>query len=409
MILAAVFTAINCANYTKPTERMAAGPAGSTVETTPYATPAANFVYKLAADGKLRKSDKTVAPTAVPEGSQAPNWTGLPYFDRGYKHQVGVFNIAGVQPDANNTAFWIRQRFFSNFYTAMTLENQCAITSTLFALRDSTGQSLCEVYIYSNEVYITLFNADKSAPAAKLVTTNCGYDSVTRYMDLDFRIKLDSVAGFVQVYNSTGVLIGEYLGATVADARQVQDVVLGNACGSSACYGYWNPMFTIVATTPTFSMVVAPLIPKAAGSKQEQDSGLYSAISKFYLGPEGLPAAAPMPVTLGAAEKSVTLKTPTAADIGVPANYVVEAVGVAGVYSATSSKGDGIQIKQSLMFAGDSTVYSKQTDIPIYPNYNRRTQFQGAVSLFNLNPKTSAAWTMADVDSMEIGFTVPAV
>ena len=409
MILAAVFTSINCANYTKPTERAAAGPSAGYIDTSPYAVPAVNFTYRWAADGKLRKPDQTVSELPAPGSSTTPPWEGLPKYYNGYKQQAGVFNIAGVQTDALNRTFWLRQRMFSNYYNTMLLDSSNKLYTSLCAFRDANGQSLVDIYVHSNKVYITIFNADKSRQTAKVVATlteaNCGYDVATRYLDLDLRINLDSVAGYVQVYNAAGALVGEYLGATVADTRAVQDVVLHNAAGSSCTSGYWNPMFSIVATTTTFGMVVVPMIPKAAGSKQEQDSGAYSAISKFYLGPEGLPASAPVPVTLTSTEKSVTLKTPTTAELAIPANYVVEAVGVAGVYSAVSSKGDGIPIKQSLMFSGDSTVYSKQTDIPIYPNYNRRTQFQAAVSLFNTNPKTSAAWTLADLDAVEIGFT----
>ena len=224
---------------------------------------------------------------------------------------------------------------------------------------------------------------------------------------LDFRIKLDELAGFVQVYDASGVLAGEFVGKTLPVGGQADiigyalHVVAPNFPSNSNNSATRTPTFAVLSDTTTFGMWVLPLNTSAAGDLQEQLQGSYTAYATYLL--HTLPAA---PVVLEAATgvtKKVTFALESLAAKAVPANYVIDAVAVKSVFTATNPANSALAIKHLIKTNSTEVAVATKRDIvanlPISSN-----KYQGSGAIFNINPVTQAVWTFAEVTALQVGF-----
>ena len=407
MILGAVFTSLVCCNTTKQAEQLNQVPIKAEEMSTIYSSPTQSFEYKQAADAILRSTN--AGSSTFQQGSSNPAANGLLAMDYGAAYPQAIFNIAGVQPDPNNREFWYRTRSYFNYYT--TPDSSSFTTSRgIVSFRDVDGKALVTIYQYYGKFYYVTFDVDgnvvtKERLIAETTLANSGYDDTTGYFTVDIRILLSADSGFIQIYNSQGALMGEVLGAITADSRQVHDAVMLESSGASQSYR-WFSIFAILATSSTMGMVVAPLLPKDDGALQEQAEGNYTKINTYNHLPSSSGTDAVVKVNVGADKKYVTFLTPTPADIGVPANYTVEAVAIAGKYSARGSGEGGLEVSHVIKFTDSTETFSKLTDLPIFKNLDKALTNQARVTIHNVNPKTSVSWTMGDLAKLEIGFKV---
>lgn len=219
---------------------------------------------------------------------------------------------------------------------------------------------------------------------------------------IDVRVFLDATAGFVQVYDYTGLKIMEFLGKTTNGALPTHAIA---ASSNLLDYNSFVPVFAIAANESTQGMYMVPMRAKAEGSLQNQDSGFtYTNVST-----RPLTGGTGIQMTVGSGITGQYTMTPkNMTDVALPANYVVRALQLSAALDGVSAQPTLMQPSHLVKFKSSSNVYSYPVDEGIVPNYNGpgNGKYQSRHKLLNLNPDTGVGWTVADMANIEIGFSI---
>lgn len=228
----------------------------------------------------------------------------------------------------------------------------------------------------------------------------------------DIRLKLDEVAGFVQVYDYAGVRKGEFLGRTT-NALKATHIAVATVAMSL----YWNnqgtvrpALYSIAADECTFGMVVVSLSPKAEGSEQGQDAGsngtgLFGRLRRPNI-------TTPVKITPEpGVTKTYTMVPDNTTDINMPANYTVKAIKLHGAYETASTDNATVPISQILKFKTGGDIFTYPVDLPVLSNqvFAITGKLQVSGTQLNNNPKTGLPWTVSDLADIEYGFSVTGV
>ena len=250
-------------------------------------------------------------------------------------------------------------------------------------------------------VYSTTEGSNAVVTTNTVVTTLSGIISDVAYNHkiLDVRFLLDTIAGYIQLYNYTGTLIAEFLGTTTNTIQPTHIAVYNMLRGN-----HWNPIFAIAADEPTTGMFVVPLLAKSEGEEQDQDvGGSYTAFAKRMSQPGNFGT-----VSLTASQgvsKNYTYKPKSMADVNLPANYSVKDVKVSAIFEAQASKIDPVNVNIRLRKPTTDATYSQAVD-PIYPNVTAAVNHLHQVrhARFKTNPISGEAWQVTDFADIEFGF-----
>ena len=215
---------------------------------------------------------------------------------------------------------------------------------------------------------------------------------------IDFRIYLDNVAGYVQAYNTASTLIGEFLGQTCTSAgRECVGLGLPRLFQRSANF---SCAYALLSTTCTFGMYVLPLLAKSAGTVNNALAGDYTNFTTLRT-----TSTIPTPLKLEAAAgetKQFDAKYTSMADIGLPANFKLDALAVKLLTIAESPAGGTVTPKIVVSLNG---TQFHTVDAPVVANVDLTLgKYQTKSALFNLNPATSAAWQVTDLANLYVGF-----
>ena len=264
---------------------------------------------------------------------------------------------------------------------------------------------ISDIGIKDNVIYQRIYNTVEGNN--DVVTTNTilvGLSGITQDASigckvLDIRCVLDTVAGYIQLYNYSATRITEFLGTTT-NTLAATHIATYNMCQ----YSDWYPVFSISADESTMGMFVVPLLAKAEGKEQDQDSGgVYTSFAKRMSQPGNfgtVSLTAPKGVS-----KSYTFKPKSMADISLPANYIVKEMKLSGVFEAQSTASNPVPLNLRLRKPSTNATIAKPVD-PVYPNVtssvNKLHQVRHA--RFKTNPISGAAWTVTDFADIEFGF-----
>ena len=314
-----------------------------------------------------------------------------------------IVNLAN-QTAALNTEFWCRVLISTrntNFGST-----HCG---SFFTINDAAGAAMLSVGVDgSTGVYATILGADGSTVLQQLFqsgsipTSTLPIDQSNKRMSLDFRIKLDEVAGFVQVYGYAGNLLGEWVGPTINTAVGTRVPTTARLYCSPTGSSYDNlHEFSIFADESTQNMYIMPLFAASAGTHNEQQSGTYTDMGKRIA---NIPAAGGITLRLsGTEKKKVTAVAQAPNVVGLPANYIVKAVALGATAEAVNSSGAYVPISFMLKPAGGA--FTTTPVLGIAPNLSAAAmrRSQSRLYIYNTNPVSSAAWTVADITGIEFG------
>ena len=317
------------------------------------------------------------------------------------------------QPTSANREFWVR------------LGNTAKRTSTppgsfsapgsnnhVLGVIGTTGNRLiASVSLEYNKVSIILYNVTTGDKISTSQVCLLGAPSYANTYDwsLDFRVLLDQVAGFVQVYNAAGTLLGEFLGPTLPSGGSVDAKGLAlyqqhpnwPDAGNTPSSRTRTPTFSVLSNEPTFGIWVIPLLTAAAGNYQQQLSGSYADYSAYLTSRN--PATTTTLEASPGQTKKVTYKVESIAAKNIPANYIVEAVALKTVFTAVNNNNAALTAKHLLRVDGADFAYNSKRGI--LPNITIASLvYQGSGVLLNTNPATSTPWSFSSIENMEIGF-----
>lgn len=230
-------------------------------------------------------------------------------------------------------------------------------------------------------------------------------NTTNKLLRMDFRIVFDKVAGYVQIYNYLGVKTDEFLGRTL-DSLPITDFAMNSTRGTNSYSDQdisdFLPTWVLAADESTLNMYVVPLVPKALGTHQQQQSGGLAEIAgrKAYPYQNGNINLQPTP---GETKKfSVKLKDMT--DKALPANYLVKAVKFAAVVDAVAATADNVTVATYLYKPSNTTTVMANSKA-IVPNTDSSSsnKYQKVFSTYTTNPLTGAAWQVTDFADLEFG------
>lgn len=341
--------------------------------------------------------------------------------DKGYLHGGYFYPIIAAIDWAGkptNKEFWFS--FLWRSPTAPIADDYMFNTGTLVQFLNWDGSRwkvTADIIINStsNLIYRVYTDTEGSNTITntQLVSNNKFYaysvDPTTKLCRLDIRVLLDSIAGFVQMYNYTATKTDEFLGRT-CNTMMPTHLAINLYKGATSEFSNkqlidnFLPVSCIVADESTLGMYVVPLMPKAAGASQEQTAGSVASIAGQKLFPATLGSVA---ITANVGEtKKFSVKLKDMVDVALPANYVVKAAKVSAIFDAISSKGDPLSVNINLR------KVSTSTELPIgvksvRPNVISTSTkiYQRAHVLMQQNPITAANWTVADFADIEVGFS----
>lgn len=373
-----------------------------------------NFYYKRLADmGATGKDER------IPNGA----------YDSAYK-------LPSTLPDE----FWFRYVWKVPREWSSTTANNSSYRpdydKEIFSLRavpagatDGIARKLARAIIGSNhnntwEIYWETFTYNiasgkyTTTSSSKLGDIRKCIDVSTHNCVIQLRVKLGDgntagVENFVQLYNHQNKKVDEWLGKTIeTGAVPTYGVITHTGIRDPGSIGEnCAPLFGIIADEKTFGMWLAPLQVKAAGTYNTSDNGTsFQNLTGFKLFPNG---GGFVSNTVAQGEtKKFTAKVESLTEVGLPAGYDILAVSTQAIFETDSSQ--GIAIPHSMILkTGDTPQDDFTTPVEtIEPNTNntadRRWQTRNS-PIYATNPKTNAAWALADFEKLEIGYTVTGV
>lgn len=303
--------------------------------------------------------------------------------------------------------FWLRMGALS-IDSTWTASTDSISTRTIAEFIGADGKVISDIKlgVSSNTVTVTYNVYDASgtvvlsSTVATTAQTTFPKDSYGNYA-IDIRVFLDSVAGYVQVYNTSATLLGEVLGRTLFDTTM--PVTVGMACP----FPFVEPdmraqvAYTILSTTQTFGMYALPLLTKEAGIHSDMLSGDYNNFTEHKTAT--LPAT---PIKLEAStgqSKAVDFKYNSLTDIGLPANFTLDAVVLKGLFTAVNT--DGSIVPTKLTLSTDGVTFTNVATANIVPNLELASGlYQVKSALLTTNPVTSTAWSVSDLNNFYAGF-----
>lgn len=326
------------------------------------------------------------------------------------EYQAGATNArdyTALAGNADATTLWVRCGVLADGASAPSGSTNVAGNYTVLELRNSSFKIVARLVSLivndaSRSFYWEVLDATtQQVLVSKLVATisTSSYPADSDYNQaIDFRILLDTVGGYVQAYNTAGQLIAETLGTTcTAEPRAY--ISLGYPRSFSSGISGYSLCYTIVSTTTTFGMLAIPLLAKSAGTKNDALAGDYTQFQQWYT-----IATIPTPLKLEAAvgeTKQVDFKFNSLSDIGMPANYRLDAVMLRALNTAISADGTTVPAKITMSLDG---VTFFDTAAPVVPNIELAGgKYQTKSVLYNTNPVTASAWQPSDIANLYVG------
>ena len=223
-------------------------------------------------------------------------------------------------------------------------------------------------------------------------------------MMFDFRIVLDKVAGFIQLYDYTGARKAEILGKTTEGLAATHvSITVQQVCNTNSVDA---GLFAIVANEPTFGMYMMPLCAKSAGSYNDQDSGSHNS----FIAPLTNPIAAGPSLAKSTDEivgKRFSYKPQNSADVSLPANYSLLSLHWKSTIETTSP---GLAVPKHGSFVRSSSrgLNIDTLEPSVQPNVDTLGSGVYNVRSLNLNknPFTDQPFTLADLDDLEFGIYI---
>ena len=284
---------------------------------------------------------------------------------------------------------------------------------SFIVITDAAGVAMLSIGAEADSpgLYAKIHNASGSViqelfPSGVLPTSSFPVDTANKRMSLDFRIKLHELAGFIQVYGYSGVLLKEWVGPTInteAGSRVPTFAKLYISSGGGSDNNLHE--FSILADESTQNMFVMPMFAAGDGSHNAQASGTFTDLGKRLA---NIKATGGVTINLtGAEKKKFTVLGQSPSTVGLPANYIVKAIAVGA--TAEAIKADGEAVPFSFMLKPASTVdFNIRPVLAVSPNLNASAmrRAQSRFSLYNTNPITGVAWTVTDLENLEFGVEV---
>lgn len=313
---------------------------------------------------------------------------------------LGACDLVGKP---TNTEYWVRLGLRSD--TATINNHSGDFDQVIFYNYNGTRYKKVASLVLSGTtwkyyVHTTTEGVDTVTTTRNLGAPSFGIDA-NGNMYIDVRVKLDTTAGFIQLYGTAGTMLVEQLGITT-NALQVTHIQ-----ASISLHNMYDSQstFSIIADESTMGMFVAPIYAKAEGGLQQQDSGgAYTSFQYRLKNPGSLGT-----VSLTAAQgvkKQYSMKAKSMTDIALPANYVIKSVKLSGIFEAQSSKYDTIPVNLLLRDSVSTTV-SESVVGSVVPNYIGSTNknYQRFHRKMDTNPLTGTAWQVSDFTTLEFGFS----
>ena len=147
-------------------------------------------------------------------------------------------------------------------------------------------------------------------------------------------------------------------------------------------------------------MYALPLLTKAAGIHSDMLTGSYTALTEHKTF-ETL--ATPIKLEASAGQtKYADFKYTSMSDIGLPANYIIDAVALNGLFTAVNASGNNVTAKLTLSTDG-GTFYDVGV-APIAPNLTLASGiYQVKSTVLNTNPASGNAWAVSDFANFYAG------
>lgn len=303
--------------------------------------------------------------------------------------------------------FWLRLGALS-IDNAWTASSDSFAESSIIDFRDNSNRVTAAITLQaaSNTVTVKLIIYNPATSAVVTTSTVATFnqsgfpkDSYGNYA-LDIRIYFDEVAGYVQAYNTAAALLGEVLGRTLYNSSL--PVIAGLAYPVPFVEYDKNTQigFIILSTTTTFGMYALPLLTKAAGIHSDMLTGSYTALTEHKTF-ETLATPIKLEASTGQT-KCADFKYTSMADIGLPANYVIDAVALKGLFTAINASGNNVTAKLTL--STDGLTFYDVGLAPIAPNLDLSTGlFQTKSALLTTNPANGNAWAVSDFANFYAG------
>jgi hypothetical protein len=218
--------------------------------------------------------------------------------------------------------------------------------------------------------------------------TAVGADFRIRYQmkhTFDFRIKLNNTIGEIKTYLN-GVQVHTFTGDVSTQTNLVSSIYLGSSTllGSTIRPFNWSEL--VVANEPTFDWHVATLPVSAAGTFSTW-TGLFSDVDDV-----GINSADLISTNTATNQQTFNVMNTTASQV---AGNAIKAYAVASRTAVTTDATPNDA--QHIVRTGGTVFTTANLAIPKDGNYHTRN------TVYNTNPNTSAAWTTAEIDAVEIG------
>ena len=371
-----------------------------------------NFQYAgpLQLDDQLGKYTYPTTPAwdkgtpTYSDGSYAENFYYSPYKD----NQKSI-NTQGDYPVIDLLPESFDELWFRLFYKMNTVSIAGAIEP--LKLYNSADVKVASLYFSGTTVLWKTFNNTGTETSSTTigVLSSSNWDNTNKNFVLDFRIKLNPVAGFVQMYDYTTTVKGEILGKTIESSAVLSYYKISiNRITNDGSYDRALPLFCILADEPTFSMYVIPLLAKAEGSLQGQDIG--SSYANLLSRKRNPTDNGFVNMTLASGQsKKYSLKLQNLTDRSIGANYILKSLKFGAIFETEQTSPTPLNVSL-LMRGGDGSEHSYVVP-PILPNTNASydSVWQNRSKLLHNNPITNTAWGLTDLDALEFGFTATGV
>ena len=319
------------------------------------------------------------------------------------RHWVDV----SPQINANSKEFWFREGFLS-LQALGTLTAGYTIAPVLFEVQNSLKQPIASLSCSYNSGVLT-YSWNTIVPSTGVVNNTRVLGTINQISSprdtygntaYDVRIMLDDVAGFVQLYDNTGTLIGETVGSTVYTANTPNYFTITYPQGTLCADAKATVRYFLLSTTTTFGTYAVPLAPKAAGLHSDMLSGSYTSFTDHLN--VTLPAT---PVKLEASvgqTKRANFKYTSLSDIALPANFKLDAIAINALVTGVNS--DGASISPVLEISVDGATMQELGSNTIMPNLAIESgKYQVIAKIANNNPATASAWNVTDLANFYAG------
>ena len=203
-------------------------------------------------------------------------------------------------------------------------------------------------------------------------------------LNLDLKVILHASTGEVRLF-ANGVQVFSFTGDTSTQTNTANGVYLGNSTtGAASSDIVWSEL--VVADEPTFDWHVATLNPTAAGT-HTQWTGAFSDIDDA-----GVNYADLITTNVVNNQSSFQITDTVSTQTN---NNIIKALAVASRSSITPDATPADL--QHIVRSGGTTYATANLAVPKDGNYHSRS------TLYATDPATSAAWTPAGVNALEIG------